>query len=184
MGYTLFLIFSIDRMHRIVYDWLVGCRRRLHRREIRSYFLWIEMLKTVCWRKRAELPLFFFLLCGIAVLPCFSASGKVPVTRCGLPLRGTYAAYWPSSRLDCHTLMCSWGPQAYQPATLGLNHKGDASPRAVFSGHCHFHVSHDERSHSVRALPGLLCKRLDSNQRQKPDICLAPLYPTELRLHI
>ena len=42
---------------------------------------------------------------GIAVLPCFSASGKVPVTRCGLPLRGTYAAYWPSSRLDCHTLM-------------------------------------------------------------------------------
>ena len=31
--------------------------------------------------------------CGIAVLPCFSSSGKVPVTRCGLPLRGTYAAY-------------------------------------------------------------------------------------------
>ena len=31
--------------------------------------------------------------CGIAVLPCFSASGKVPVTRCGLPLLGTYAAY-------------------------------------------------------------------------------------------
>ncbi len=30
---------------------------------------------------------------GIAVLPCFSASRKVPVTRCGLPLRGTYAAY-------------------------------------------------------------------------------------------
>nr|DAE57319.1 MAG TPA: hypothetical protein [Caudoviricetes sp.] len=32
---------------------------------------------------------------GIAVPPCFSASGKVPVTRCGLPLRGTYAAYCP-----------------------------------------------------------------------------------------
>lgn len=46
-----------------------------------------------------------YIWCGIAVLPCFSASGKVPVTRCGLPLRGTYAAYWPSSRLDCHTLM-------------------------------------------------------------------------------
>ena len=43
---------------------------------------------------------------GIAVLPCFSASGKVPVTRCGLPLRGTYAAYWPSSRLDCHITDC------------------------------------------------------------------------------
>lgn len=39
---------------------------------------------------------FSFLLCGIADLPCFSASGKVPVTRCGLPLRGTYAAYVPS----------------------------------------------------------------------------------------
>lgn len=30
---------------------------------------------------------------GIAVLPCFSTSGKIPVTRCGLPLRGTYAVY-------------------------------------------------------------------------------------------
>lgn len=37
-----------------------------------------------------------YIWCGIAVLPCFSASGKVPVTRCGLPLRGTYAAYVPS----------------------------------------------------------------------------------------
>ena len=29
----------------------------------------------------------------------------------------------------------------------------------------------------------LLCRRLGSNQRREPDICLAPLYPTELRLH-
>ena len=29
----------------------------------------------------------------------------------------------------------------------------------------------------------LWCRRLDSNQRPEPDICLAPLYPTELRLH-
>ncbi len=29
----------------------------------------------------------------------------------------------------------------------------------------------------------LWCRRLDLNQRPKPDICLAPLYPTELRLH-
>ena len=66
------------------------------------------------------------------------------------------------------------------------HHYAEAFPShgAVFSEHCHFHVSHDERSHSVRVLPGLLCRRLDSNQRQKPDICLAPLYPTELRLHI
>ena len=33
------------------------------------------------------------LWCSIAVLPCFSASRKVSVTRCGLLLRGTYAAY-------------------------------------------------------------------------------------------
>lgn len=33
------------------------------------------------------------LWCSIAVLPCFSASGKIPVTRCGLLLRGTYATY-------------------------------------------------------------------------------------------
>ena len=38
------------------------------------------------------------------------------------------------------------------------------------------------RSDIVRALPGLWCRRLDSNQRLEPDICLAPLYPTELRL--
>lgn len=29
----------------------------------------------------------------------------------------------------------------------------------------------------------LWCRRLGSNQRREPDICLAPLYPTELRLH-
>ena len=56
--------------------------------------------------------------CGIAVLPCFSASGKVPVTRCGLPLRGTYAAYWPSSRLDCHTLMPALGPASISSAAV------------------------------------------------------------------
>lgn len=33
---------------------------------------------------------------GTAVPPRFSASRKVPVTRCGLLLRGTYAAYHPS----------------------------------------------------------------------------------------
>ena len=35
----------------------------------------------------------FATWCSIAVLPCFSASRKVSVTRCGLPLQGTYAAY-------------------------------------------------------------------------------------------
>lgn len=43
---------------------------------------------------------------GIAVLPYFSASGKVPVTHCGLPLRGTYAAYWPSCRFNYHITDC------------------------------------------------------------------------------
>ena len=101
----------------------------MHRREIRSYFLWIEILKTVCWRKRAELPLFSFLLCGIAVLPCFSASGKVPVTRCGLPLRGTYAAY-------VVVLPLRLSHAAYRPR---LRNSG-----AVFSDHFHFHVSHND----------------------------------------
>lgn len=47
---------------------------------------------TTCRTLRAAALLFWY---GIAVLPCFSASGKVPVTRWGLPLRGTYAAYCP-----------------------------------------------------------------------------------------
>lgn len=150
----------------------------MHRWEIRSYFPWIEIRKTVCWRKRAELPLFFFLghsyivvcpqrgdvffdaalpgrryaicprqrLSAFFVPPimrrtataCHSLAGgcwrdgipdhrpralpalpfgaalqscpalalrwNAAVARCGLPLQGTYAAYWPSCRLDCHTL--------------------------------------------------------------------------------
>ena len=40
------------------------------------------------------------------------------------------------SRLDCHTLMRLWCPASIPD----LNRKRDASPRAVFSGHCLFHV--------------------------------------------
>nr|DAJ16254.1 MAG TPA: hypothetical protein [Podoviridae sp. ct13o21] len=46
---------------------------------------------TLPWCRNAVAYIWY----GIAVLPCFSASGKVSVTRCGLPLRGTYAAYCP-----------------------------------------------------------------------------------------
>ena len=62
------------------------------------------------------------------------------------------------------------------------HHYAEAVPShgAVFSEHCHFHVSHDERSHSVRVLPGLLCRRLDSNQRpmafNRISICAIKLY--------
>lgn len=93
--------------------------------------------------------------CGIAVLPCFSASGKVPVTRCGLPLRGTYAAcgayaprkplagendstfssgaaYWSSSRLDCHTLPATTLRKVVAPIPSGQTGL-DASRQAQFS---------------------------------------------------
>ena len=45
------------------------------------------------------------------------------------------------------------------------HHYAEAVPShgAVFSEHCHFHVSHDERSHIVRALPGHWHKRQGSN---------------------
>ena len=69
---------------------------------------------------------------GIAVLPCFSASGKVPVTRCGLPLRGTYAAYCPSSRLDCHTLPATTLRKVAAPIPSGQTGL-DASRQAQFS---------------------------------------------------
>lgn len=73
-----------------------------------------------------------YIWCGIAVLPCFSASGKVPVTRCGLPLRGTYAAYWPSSRLDCHTLPATTLRKVVAPIPSGQTGL-DASRQAQFS---------------------------------------------------
>jgi hypothetical protein len=92
---------------------------------------------------------------GIAVLPCFSTSGKVPVTRCGLPLRGTYAAcgayaprkplagendstfssgtaYWSSSRLDCHTLPTTTLRKVVAPIPSGQTGL-DASRQAQFS---------------------------------------------------
>ena len=47
---------------------------------------------TLPWCRNAVAYIWY----GIAVLPCFSTSGKVPVTRCGLPLRGTYAANVPA----------------------------------------------------------------------------------------
>lgn len=45
------------------------------------------------------------------------------------------------------------------------HHYAEAFPShgAVFSELYHFHVSHDERSHIVRALPGLWHKRQGSN---------------------
>jgi hypothetical protein len=73
-----------------------------------------------------------YIWCGITVLPCFCASGKVPVTRCGLPLRGTYAAYWPSSRLDCHTLPATTLRKVAAPIPSGQTGL-DASRQAQFS---------------------------------------------------
>lgn len=92
----------------------------------------LKYQKQYAGEKERSFRSFSFLLCGIAVLPCFSASGKVPVTRCGLPLRGTYAAYWSSSRLDCHTLPATTLRKVVAPIPSGQTGL-DASRQAQFS---------------------------------------------------
>ena len=115
----------------------------------------LKYQKQYAGEKERSFRSFSFLLCGIAVLPCFSASGKVPVTRCGLPLRGTYAAcgayaprkplagendstfssgtaYWSSSRLDCHTLPTTTLRKVVAPIPSGQTGL-DASRQAQFS---------------------------------------------------
>lgn len=72
----------------------------------------------LCPLPKAAALLFWY---GIAVLPCFSASGKVPVARCVLPLRDTYAVYVQFPLRLSHA--------AYRPR---LRNSG-----AVFSRHCH-----------------------------------------------
>ena len=65
------------------------------------------------------------------------------------------------------------------------HHYAEAVPShgAVFSEHCHFHVSHDERSHIVRALPGHWQGRLGIEPTQavletaSPALEHSPLYP-------
>ncbi len=81
---------------------------------------------------------------GIAVLPCFSASGEVPVTRCGLPLRGTYAAYWPSFSLRLSHATGNYAPKSRSPYSVWSNRSRRIKTSAVFSELCHFHVSHDD----------------------------------------
>lgn len=73
-----------------------------------------------------------------------------------------YARICSACRLDCHASCALEAPQAFQAATHWLS-QGGRIPTEVFSGHCHFHVSHDERSHIVRVLPGLWHKRQVSN---------------------
>ena len=65
------------------------------------------------------------------------------------------------------------------------HHYAEAVPShgAVFSEHCHFHVSHDERSHIVRVLPGFWQGRLGIEPTQavletaSPALEHSPLYP-------
>lgn len=68
--------------------------------------------------------------------------------------RLSYARICSACRLDCHASCALEAPQAFQAATHWLS-QGGRIPAAVFSGHCHLHVSHAGRSHIVRALPGL-----------------------------
>ena len=68
--------------------------------------------------------------------------------------RLSYARICSACRLDCHASCALEAPQAFQAATHWLS-QGGRIPTAVFSGHCHLHVSHAGRSRIVRALPGL-----------------------------
>ena len=90
---------------------------------------------------------------GIAVLPCFSASGKVPVTRCGLPLRGTYAVYVQ------FLLRLSHAHARLRPhkhfKRFHQSRQGGRIPTRSFQQALSFSVRRSAYSHIIRELPGL-----------------------------
>ena len=90
---------------------------------------------------------------GIAVLPCFSASGKVPVTRCGLPLRGTYAAYvqFPLRLSHAHARL---RPRKHFKR-FHQSRQGGRIPTRSFQQALSFSVRRSAYSHIIRERPGL-----------------------------
>ena len=90
---------------------------------------------------------------GIAVLPCFSASGKVPVTRCGLPLRGTYAVYvqFPLRLSHAHARL---RPRKHFKR-FHQSRQGGRIPTRSFQQALSFSVRRSAYSHIIRELPGL-----------------------------
>ena len=98
---------------------------------------------------------------GIAVLPCFSASGKVPVTRCGLPLRGTYAVYvqFPLRLSHAHARL---RPRKHLKR-FHQSRQGGRIPTRSFQQALSFSVRRPAYSHIIRERPGLWHKRQGSN---------------------
>lgn len=90
---------------------------------------------------------------GIAVPPCFSASGKVPVTRCGLPLRGTYAVYvqFPLRLSHAHARL---RPRKHFKR-FHQSRQGGRIPTRSFQQALSFSVRRSAYSHIIRELPGL-----------------------------
>ena len=124
-----------------------------------------------------------YIWCGIAVLPCFCASGKVPVTRCGLPLLGTYAAYLVGFPLRLSHAHARLRPRKHLKRRRSVMARR-THPHAQFSASIVISMSGTPiRSDIVRALPGLWCRRLDSNQRRESAPGTLRALPTELRLH-
>lgn len=93
---------------------------------------------------------------GIAVLPCFSASGKVPVTCCGLPLRGTYAVYvqFPLRLSHAHARL---RPRKHFKR-FHQSRQGGRIPTRSFQQALSFSVRRSAYSHIIRELPGLSCR--------------------------
>ena len=124
---------------------------------------------------------------GIAVLPCFSASGNVPVTRCGLPLRGTYAAYvqFPLRLSHAHARL---RPRKHFKR-FHQSRQGGRIPTRSFQRALSFSVRRSAYSHIIRERPGLWCRRQDLNLRIPPGtvlyrlsyVCKCPLWATSLR---
>ena len=118
---------------------------------------------------------------GIAVLPCFSASGKVPVTRCGLPLRGTYAAYvqLPLRLSHAHARL---RPRKHF-RRFQQSRQGGRIPTRSFQQALSFSVRRSAYSHIIRVRPGIWQGRLGIEPTQavletaSPALEHSPLYP-------
>lgn len=110
---------------------------------------------TLPWCRNAVAYIWY----GIAVLPCFSASGKVPVTRCGLPLRGTYAVnvpHWDTS------LRGAEGPVPNRNCTGASRARTSCRRRAAFTGRSLYILG--ARTHHPKRSPPW-CRRQDLNLR-------------------
>ena len=114
---------------------------------------------------------------GIAVLPCFSASGKVPVTRCDLPLRGTYAVNVSpgTHRREVRGVLSNRNCTGASRASTSCRRRAAFTGRSLYILGARTH--HPKRSPPWR-------RRLDLNQRIPPGavlyrlsyVCISPAF--------